>query len=537
MTTKTIKLDATKVSKCSKSKSRKALVLHPFPDFQKTINPYATEVFAKSDGSPAKDKVDYGMRMKVIEDGLKDAKQVEPFLVYRHEGKYVLLEDRYLEYLAVVEAKLDFDIIKRKFCNISEARIFFIQRVLIKSHLNAAQRIILALSLKDHYTKKAKANQGRRTDLLSLSQKSFESIHVTKKLAGAANVGVQSFNRMKQLVEKGEEVLGKDKADEFIEKVIQDKMSISAVYRKYRDQKEVDEKVKDFAYDYENPSLKDGFRDKILQGDNINVLKKLPDECCSLVFTSPPYNVHKVDYDVEVPVVSYGKYLKKLSKMWVESSRILRKGGRLAINIASTYTEGKDREKFYNTPILADIVQQMRDLNLPLKYRTTIIWNKRHAFKKLIKGSVASCSNPCFIANYEYIIVFSKDQWELEPEVPGAPSDLTREVYREWTTGVWDITPMSRGVKGHPAPYPETLCERVIKMFSFVGDTVVDPYLGTGTTTAVAARLGRRYFGCDISKEYCSNAAERTEKARKEFLRNCESTEEEATPEKTKKAA
>ena len=277
---------------------------------------------------------------------------------------------------------------------------------------------------------------------------------------------------------------------------------------------------------YENPSFGDGFKNKIVCGDNIKVLKKLPSEFCNLILLSPDYNVKGVNYDVPIPVIPYPKYLKKLEKLWIECSRILRKGGRLAINISQTYTEGKDRQTYHETPILADIVNQMRTLNPPLLYLTTVIWNKRHAFKRHPKGAFGSPSHPHFLTNHEYIVVFSKGQWKLEPEVPKAPGDLTKDEYRQWACSVWDITPQSRGKGDHPCPFPEPLAERVIKMLSFVGDTVCDPAVGSGTTSTVAARLGRNYFGCDISPKYCKQAAERTEKARKEFLKSLKAKED-----------
>jgi DNA modification methylase len=95
---------------------------------------------------------------------------------------------------------------------------------------------------------------------------------------------------------------------------------------------------------------------------------------------------------------------------------------------------------------------------------------------------------------------------------------------------VWNIVPQSKGKGDHPCPFPNSLVERVIRTLSFVGDVVVDPWLGSGTVTAEAARLGRRWFGCDISTKYCAHAAERTEKAHKEFLSQMKTAKPEPKP-------
>ena len=114
-----------------------------------------------------------------------------------------------------------------------------------------------------------------------------------------------------------------------------------------------------------------------------------------------------------------------------------------------------------------------------------------------------------------------------------APSDLTAEMYKENCSSVLSIAPQSKGFANHPAVYPELLCEKIIPMHSFVGDTAIDLSNGTGTTTAVAARMGRRWFGCDLSAKYCKAANNRTQKAYQQYMEEVK----QGTQETDKKAA
>jgi DNA modification methylase len=123
---------------------------------------------------------------------------------------------------------------------------------------------------------------------------------------------------------------------------------------------------------------------------------------------------------------------------------------------------------------------------------------------------VGSPGNPLNYSNYEYVIVFSLGDENLEPPGPDTPTGLTSDLYHQWSVGCWFIAPVSTNKGDHPCPFPESLAERVIRLYSWPGDLVLDPWLGTGTTTAVAARLQRRWFGIDIIDKYARLARART---------------------------
>jgi site-specific DNA-methyltransferase (adenine-specific) len=278
------------------------------------------------------------------------------------------------------------------------------------------------------------------------------------------------------------------------------------------------------ASSYTNPDMSQGYENKIFCGNNLSLMKKFPSNVAALEILSPDYNVNGVEYDVEIPPRPYAEYLEELGHLWVECARVLRDGGRLAINIASVTTQFEgDRNRAYNTPILSDLINQIESLNIGLKHRTTIIWNKRHCFNPYIpKGTTASARSPFIATAHEYILIFSKKSWTLEPTIQGAPSDLTTDENREWCQSVWNIVPQSPKRGDHPCPFPQEIPERLIKIYSFVGDLVIDPCNGSGSTTAAAAKLGRRWLGMDLSPKYCAHAQSRTEAAYEEYLKNLE---------------
>jgi site-specific DNA-methyltransferase (adenine-specific) len=255
-------------------------------------------------------------------------------------------------------------------------------------------------------------------------------------------------------------------------------------------------------------------------------MKQLPDAFCNLVFLSPEYNVERIIYDIHIPVLSHYDYLQKLNALWVEVARVLRDGGRLAINLPALVSvfEQNDHRAF-NTPLFMDVMQEIEKLDVGLNLREALVWHKLSPIRQH-HLSFPSPKNPCYRADHEYILIFSKKNWEMTPENEGAPHDLTADIYKEDCSSVISIAPQSKGVGDHPAVYPESLVEKIIRMHSFVGDTCVDPALGSGTTTAVAARMGRRWFGCDISPKYCIVAENRTAKAYKQFLKSIKDVDE-----------
>lgn len=246
--------------------------------------------------------------------------------------------------------------------------------------------------------------------------------------------------------------------------------------------------------------------------DCLEYIKEIEDESVTLCFTSPPYNV-KLDYSDYNDDLKYKQYLNWLKDIFIETKRVLRDGGRLVINIdAITNIEDEDADKTeYVRNIYTDLSIIMRDIKM--KFRGEHAWFKQNTpGKKTAWGSWKSCSNPIITRNHEYVLVWCKDNWKL-PRV-SEDSDLTKEEFMEYVRSAWEVVPQTKKKADHPAAFPEELAKRVIKLHSYPGDIVLDPFMGTGTTAVVAKRYKRNYLGCDISEKYIKFAKERI---------NCES--------------
>lgn len=210
-----------------------------------------------------------------------------------------------------------------------------------------------------------------------------------------------------------------------------------------------------------------------------------------LVVTSPPYNVGK-DYTVYHDDRDIEEYLDFLDRVWRQCKRVLCKGGRIVINVADTW-----RQPY--VPLHALITQRM--LKLDFKMRGIVYWNKGVSVGiSTAWGSWRSPSNPTIRDVGEYILIFSKDSFKLESQnkIP----TITSTEFTEYTKSLWTF-PTTNGVKaGHPAPFPEELPRRLIKFYTYLGDTVLDPFLGSGTTCKVAKAWGRKSIGYEIDKSY-----------------------------------
>jgi len=229
--------------------------------------------------------------------------------------------------------------------------------------------------------------------------------------------------------------------------------------------------------------------------DDFLTTKLIEDNSIDLTVTSPPYNVG-IDYKTHPDTLSPQEYIE-FSRRWLTKClRVSKPSGRLCLNIALDTSKGGS--------IYSDIVSIAKQVGW--KYRTTIVWNEGNISRRTAWGSWLSASAPHVIAPVEMIAVFYKEYW---PRATKGQSDITREEFIEWTNGLWTFSGASAKRIGHPAPFPLELPKRCIKLFSFVGDTVLDPFLGSGTTVIAAHALGRRAIGVEINPQYCNLAIER----------------------------
>jgi site-specific DNA-methyltransferase (adenine-specific) len=216
-----------------------------------------------------------------------------------------------------------------------------------------------------------------------------------------------------------------------------------------------------------------------------------------LVITSPPYNVG-VPYGAHDDGRSYQEYLA-FSRAWLEKAlELLKEGGRLCLNVPLDKNRGGQQS------VCADLTVLAKEVGF--SYHSTIIWNEQNISRRTAWGSFCSARAPYVIAPVETIVVLYKGKWHRPRQ---GVSDVSREEFIAWTNGLWSFNGESRKRVGHPAPFPLELPLRCIKLFCFRGDTVLDPFLGSGTTLLAALRTGRRGIGVEIDPAYCRLAKER----------------------------
>jgi len=236
---------------------------------------------------------------------------------------------------------------------------------------------------------------------------------------------------------------------------------------------------------------------EIICSDSLVALKEMDDESVDIVLTSPPYN-YGMEYDTHDDGGDADQYLEKILSVFVECKRVLKSGGRLIINIQPNY------KQYF--PTHHKITQRM--ISEGMIWRGEIIWLKNNLKKLTAWGSWKSPSCPYLSYPFEFIEVFSKDTLKH----PGNKEniDITKDEFIKYVNGHWSIAPETKMKDyGHPAMFPEELVERCLKLFSYRGDVVLDPFNGAGTTTFVAHKLERNYIGIDMSETYCKVAQER----------------------------
>jgi len=261
----------------------------------------------------------------------------------------------------------------------------------------------------------------------------------------------------------------------------------SKLYKELGNKKILDKKENDFPKEFEN---------KFILGTAEN-MKELPDNSVHLMITSPPYNVSK-EYDKDL---SLNEYLQLLEKAFRETYRVLVNGGRACVNVANL-----GRKPYIP---LSDYISKMM-IDIGFNMRGEIIWNKAaSASPSTAWGSWQSSANPILRDIHEYILVFSKGDYKREK---GKKEDtISKEQFMEWTKSIWTMNAESAKRVGHPAPFPEELPYRLIQLYSFKGDIVLDPFMGSGTTAVAALKSDRKFVGYDINKEYIYLAEKRVE--------------------------
>ncbi|WP_456486679.1 DNA methyltransferase [Candidatus Alkanophaga liquidiphilum] len=243
---------------------------------------------------------------------------------------------------------------------------------------------------------------------------------------------------------------------------------------------------------------------KIIIGDSRR-MPEVEDESIGLVVTSPPY-WHIKDYGV-AGQIGYGQtlheYLKDLYRVWKECYKVLKKGRRLCINIGDQFARAIIYGRYKIIPLHAEIITQCE--NIGFDYMGAIIWQKKTTMHTTgganVMGSFPYPPNGMVEIDYEFILIFKKPgKSERVSKEIKEQSKLTKEEWKGYFCGHWRFG----GAKqiGHEAMFPEELPRRLIKMFTFVGDTVLDPFAGSGTTVKAALEAGRNAIGYEINRDF-----------------------------------
>ncbi|MGB9589570.1 MAG: DNA-methyltransferase, partial [Candidatus Hydrothermia bacterium] len=211
------------------------------------------------------------------------------------------------------------------------------------------------------------------------------------------------------------------------------------------------------------------FIDRIIAGDAEDVLKQIPSESVDIIVTSPPYQFG-LDYESDEDTKRWEDYFAKLGRIWAECERVLVHGGRIAVNV----------QPLFSDYVPTHHIISLQLMNLGLLWKAEILWEKHNYNAKYTAwGSWRSPSMPYLKYTWEFVEVFAKGTHRKEGRREDI--DITGEEFKKWVYGRWEIAPETKMAKmGHPAVFPEELVRRLLLLFSYRGDVVLDPFVGTG---------------------------------------------------------
>ncbi|MCS7318014.1 MAG: site-specific DNA-methyltransferase [Candidatus Dojkabacteria bacterium] len=253
---------------------------------------------------------------------------------------------------------------------------------------------------------------------------------------------------------------------------------------------------------------------QVLLGDSEKILKDIDDNMFDFVFTSPPYNINKA-YEGYNDNLDQNEYLSKMKSIFSECFRVLKPNRKIAVNLAFAMKDQKNEEiKF----VFYDIVRIINEVGFnPSDFILWIKSNKNsfvNGSSSVAWGSWMSAKAPVIRADAEAIFIFSKGSYKREDK---GESTMSREEFLEYTRNVWFVQP-ERTKYSHVCPYPKELAKRLIKLYTYKNDFILDPFCGSGTTLVAAAEIERNFLGIDISEHYVKIALERIQNVQRDII-------------------
>ena len=246
----------------------------------------------------------------------------------------------------------------------------------------------------------------------------------------------------------------------------------------------------------QNKRVNDPCEDTIICGDCRDLMDKMASDSVDMLITSPPYNLG-VEYDSYDDNLELKSYLEFLNDVWKKAYRIIKPGGRIAITIANIR-----RSPFI--PLTSYVTQQLIENGYIL--RGYIYWDKGFESSSTAWGSFQSASNPVLVNDRETIIVGYKNSPKLQHT---GTSTITKKEFMTNVQSVWKMNAEHVLKTTHPAPFPEEMPRRLIRLYTYEHDLIFDPFCGSGTVPFVAKMNNRRYVACDVSEHYCEMAKSR----------------------------
>ena len=451
---------------------------------------------------PALDPAELAMlEASCIRDGIRDHLTVWRGIIIDGHNRLTIAKKHHLPYKISTLDLPDKEAVK----------LWMVENQLSRRSVTTFEKIRLALQFAPAYSQNAQKQKGTRTDLRARHAPKFQPIDTLARLAEIAGTGKRIISQVKSILKIGDNGI--------IQKCSLGQLSIRNAFLKSQDIQRRMARLKEAKKrtNFKNPPLGQ-YINQIICGDTLKTLKAMNKTMSGLitcVICSPPYN-NSTDYGpgASADNMPYAKYIDWLGKVILESSKLLRAGGRVIFNVSShsPLKNYQNPEGDWITTIYPDLINKVRELDCGLKFYTEICWHKHNSGIKTVNGTYCSCKRPVIRRVHEYVIVWSYKQFDL-PQEDGQVSDLTAEEFDEYTRSLWPLSSVTRINTHHPTAFPDRLVSRLIKLFSYSGDTILDPFSGSGTTTAAAASLGRRYIGIDQNPNYCKHARQRTQKA------------------------